>query len=365
MSKIAFFLPSLAGGGAEKTALVIGAGFLERGHQVDIVLAKAQGELMSSVPPEAKVLNLGAFRTLAALPGLTAYLRREKPEALISFPDVANAIAIWAKMLSSSQTKVLIGVHNHLSDVIKNSSKLQEKIYPALLRIFYRHAAVVMAISNGVAEDVVKVTGIPRHKIIVIYNPIPVSNIIRLKSESIDHPWFVPEQPPVILSVGRLVKQKDYPTLLNAFALVRKHRQVRLVILGEGELHNRVLDWATKLGIVSDVDLPGFVHNPYSYMSRCSVFVLSSAWEGFGNVLAEALACGTQVVSTDCQSGPDEILENGRYGRLVPVGDHVAMAEAIETALDHPLPPEALQARARAFSVESAVKKYLNVLGLS
>ena len=155
MSKIAFFLPSLAGGGAEKTALVIGAGFLERGHQVDIVLAKAQGELMSSVPPEAKVLNLGAFRTLAALPGLTAYLRREKPEALISFPDVANAIAIWAKMLSSSQTKVLIGVHNHLSDVIKNSSKLQEKIYPALLRIFYRHAAVVMAISNGVAEDVV------------------------------------------------------------------------------------------------------------------------------------------------------------------------------------------------------------------
>jgi glycosyltransferase involved in cell wall biosynthesis len=365
MSKVAFFLPSLAGGGVERTALVLCAGLLEYGYEVDLVLAKAEGERMRSIPTQVKLINLGASRTLTALPGLTAYLRREKPEVLISAPNMANMIAIWAKLLSSSPTKILIGTHNHLSDTVRNSPKLQEKIYPALLHFFYRFADVVMAVSQGVADDLAKVAGIPRNRIIVIYNPVPASDVLNLKSEHIDHPWFAPGQTPVILSAGRLNKQKDYPTLLEAFALVRKRRPARLVILGNGKLRDNLLARAARLGIISDVDLPGYVLNPFPYMAQCGVFVLSSAWEGFGTVLIEALACGAQVVATDCPSGPAEILENGKYGRLVPVGDSAALAAAIEAALDHPYPVELARERARTFSIDIAVEKYLSAIGLS
>jgi glycosyltransferase involved in cell wall biosynthesis len=365
VSKVAFFLPFLAGGGAERACINLAEGFLHHGLEVDFVLAKKTGPLLKDVPPGAGVVDLSARRTLAALLPLANYLCREKPFALIAAPDHANLVAIWAKLLASSQTRVLIGNHIFLSSAIKNSRKIQEKIYPFLLHLFYRRADALIAVSRGAANDMARVARIPRECIQPIYNPFPLAEIVRLGSEPPTHPWFAPGEPAVILAAGRLSAQKDYPTLLRAFASVRTRHLVRLVILGEGEELARILALADELGIRADIDLPGFSNHPYPLMARCRVFVLSSAWEGFGNVLVEALACGAQVVSTDCPSGPAEILEDGKYGRLVPVGDTVALACAIEDALDHPLPVEDLRERAKAFSSEMAVRAYLQVLGLS
>jgi glycosyltransferase involved in cell wall biosynthesis len=364
MNKIAFFLPSLEGGGAERVCITLAEGFLRHGLAVDLVLARKTGPLLKDVPKEAGIVDLSARRTLSALLPLAAYLRREKPFALISAPDHANLVAIWAKMLASSQTRVLISNHIHISIAIQNSRKIQEKIYPFLLHLFYRRAGAIIAVSLGAADEIARVARIPRESIRSIYNPFSLAEIARLGAKPPTHPWFAPGESPVILAAGRLTAQKDYPTLLRAFASVRGRRPVRLVIMGEGEELARLLALADELGIRADVDLPGFLENPYSLMTGCGVFVLSSAWEGFGNVLAEALACGAQAVSTDCPSGPAEILEYGKYGRLVPVGNADALAGAIESALDHPLPVEGLKERASAFSCEAATDAYLEALGL-
>jgi len=363
--KIAFFLPDLAGGGAERVCVNLAAGFIKRGLAVDIVLAKADGPLLETVPPEADMIDLGAARTLSALLPLARYLRREEPFALIAAPDHANLVAIWAKMFSATGVHVVVTNHVNATLSIRNTPKLQEKLYPLLLRAFQRSAHAIVAVSAAAADDLAHRTGIRRGRITVIHNPIYSPEIETLKNQPIEHPWFATGQPPVLLGAGRLTIQKDFQTLLRAFATLRLSRPVRLVILGEGERRQELLTLAESLGAAADVDLPGFVSNPFAFMGRCAVFVLSSIWEGFGNVLVEAMACGAQVVSTDCPSGPAEILENGKYGRLAPVGDPDALAIAVQAALDHPLSAELLRSRAQAFSVEAATEKYLRVLGLA
>jgi len=365
MTKIAFFLPSFRGGGAERVCLNLAETFLRYGLDVDFVLVEKTGPLLKDIPPETGVIDLSIRHTFAALLPLATYLRQEKPFALIAAPDHANLVAIWSKMLAASKTKVLIGNHIQLSISIKKSKKIQEKIYPFLLHLFYRQADALIAVSQGAADDMARVAGIPRDCILTIYNPCPFDKITRMGLESPAHPWLATRKPPVILAAGRLSAQKDYPTLLRAFAILYSRRPARLIILGDGKELNHLLALADELGIRTHVDLPGFMGNPYSFMAHCQVFVLSSVWEGFGNVLVEALACGTQIVSTDCPSGPAEILENGKYGRLVPVGDPEALANAIESALDHPLPVESLTERAKTFSSDVAGRAYLQVLGLS
>ena len=233
---------------------------------------------------------------------------------------------------------------------------------PWLMKIFYPRADGVVAVSKGVADDLAVVIGLPRERITVIYNPVVTPELLQKAQEPIDHPWFHPGEPPVILGVGRLTKQKDFPTLIQAFALVRKERPARLIILGEGEDRYELEELIRKLGIASDVDMPGFVDNPYKYMAYSTVFVLSSAWEGLPTVLIEAMACGCPVVSTNCHSGPAEILENGKYGKLVAVGDAAGLAEAMVGTLDA---PESLNVvrRAQDFGVEQAVAGYLEIFG--
>ncbi len=362
--RIAFFLSHLAGGGAERTAINLAGNFLDRGFSVDLVLAKARGPLLNEVPPKARLVDLHASRTLSALPALAGYLRREKPTVLILSLDHTNLIAIWAKLLILSNTKVVIENQIHLSTQIRHTPKLQEKLYPYLIRVFHPAAAVILSTSEGAAEDLANTTGIPRDRITVIYNPVVYPRIETLKAQPLDHPWFTPGEPPVLLGAGRLTIQKDFPTLLRAFTSLRRGRPARLMILGEGEQRQELSALSESLGIASDVDLPGFVPNPFAYMARCKVFVLSSIWEGFGNVLVEAMACGAQVVSTDCPSGPSEILEKGKYGRLAAVGDSEALARAIQEAIDHPLPASILKARAIMFSVDVAAEKYLRTIGV-
>lgn len=365
MSKVAFFLPSLAGGGAERVCVNLAAGFLARGMEVDFVLVKAEGQFLKAVPAGAKVVDLSSSRTLTAFFSLSSYLRQTKPFGLIAAPGHANMVAVWAGMFARTATRIIITHHIHPSLSIRNTPKLQERLYPFLLRIFHRWANGIVAVSGGVADDLARLTGIPRTEIVVIYNPIVTDDLDELKNDPVNYPWFETGMPPVILAVGRLTAQKDYSTLLRAFATFRRRRPAKLIILGEGEERVMLQSLARELQIEADVDLLGFTDNPYTFMACSRVFVLSSAWEGFGNVLVEALACGAQVVSTDCPSGPAEILDNGKYGHLVPVGDVKAIADAIEISLDYPYPIHLLHTRANVFSADAAIEKYLHVLGVN
>jgi glycosyltransferase involved in cell wall biosynthesis len=188
--------------------------------------------------------------------------------------------------------------------------------------------------------------------------------LYRLAEEPLDHPWFAPGQPPVILGVGRLEPQKDFATLLRAFSTVHADRPCRLVILGEGGQRRELQALAAELGIAADLAMPGFVTNPYAYLRHASLFAFSSRWEGFGNALVEALAVGTPVVSTDCPDGPSEILEGGRFGPLVPVGDHAALADAMRLVLDGPPAPDQLRAAAQRYTQEVSATAYLEAMGL-
>jgi glycosyltransferase involved in cell wall biosynthesis len=230
------------------------------------------------------------------------------------------------------------------------------------MRQWYPHADAIIAVSDGVAADLSRLARLPRNRITTIFNAVDVNRIRELASAPITDAWFAEGAPPVLLAVGRLAPQKDYGTLLRAFALVRSHCGLRLVILGEGPERDRLQDEATALGIAADVKMPGAVANPFPYMATARLFVMSSAWEGLPNVLMEALACGCPIVSTDCLSGPREILDGGSFGELVPVGDHTALAEAILRALASSVDRSRLQARAQSFSVDRVADRYFDVL---
>jgi glycosyltransferase involved in cell wall biosynthesis len=231
-----------------------------------------------------------------------------------------------------------------------------------MARRYFREAEAILAVSNGVADDLAAVAALPRQAIRTIYNPVVTPDLQARASAPLDHPWFAPGAPPVLLGVGRLAAQKDFATLIRAFARVRARRPVRLMILGEGKKRRELEELADSLGVRQDLALPGFEENPFAYMARAAVFVLSSAYEGLPGVLIQAMASGCPVVSTDCPSGPMEILEHGSYGPLVPVGDDIAMAEAIQTVLDAPPSQERLRVRAAEFSMDRAVEQHLEVL---
>jgi glycosyltransferase involved in cell wall biosynthesis len=362
--RVAFFLLNLNGGGAERVYLNLASSFLSHGLEVDLVLVQATGRLMAGLPDRLRIFDLQASRAATSIPGLMQYLRRERPDAVIPGPDSANLVAAWANLLAGSRTRILAVNHVNIISNTRNSAKIQEKLYPYLLRVFAFAFFKLVAVSQGNRQALEKMVHFPRRKLCVIYNPIVHPEITRQAAAPLDHSWFAAGQPPVILAVGRLTAQKDYPTLLKAFAILRQRRPARLVILGEGEQREALRSLAETTGIAADVDLAGFDHNPFRFMARCNVLALSSLWEGLPTVLAEALACGAQVVSTDCPSGPAEILDHGKYGRLTPIGDAQALAEAIDEALDHPLPAELLRQRANDFSVDVAVRSYFSVLGM-
>ena len=224
-----------------------------------------------------------------------------------------------------------------------------------------------MTASEGVARDLEQHTQIPMQQMTVIHNPVVTPDFTQKAQEEITHPWFEKGQPPVLLGVGRIVKQKNFATLVQAFARVRQHHPARLMILGdvdprEPEVKPGLEALIQKFGLQDDVLFLGFVENPYAYMAKANVFVLSSIYEGFGNVVAEAIATGTPVVSTDCESGPAEILNQGQYGELVPVGDYEAMANAIMATLKQPTDSQILKVRSQAFTIDCIVHQYLDVL---
>ncbi|MCL6533557.1 MAG: glycosyltransferase [Armatimonadetes bacterium] len=360
---IALFVPSLRSGGAERVMLLLAQGFAQRGIAVDLVLAKAEGAYLKQVPHEVRMLNLEASRVLGSLPRLIRYLRRRRPSALLSALDHANIIAILAQRIARTPTRVVVSVHSMTSVALKESPLARARWIPFLARLLFPLADKIVAVSTGVAEDISQLYCLRGNQVEVIYNPVVTPDLLNLALQPLSHPWFAEGQPPVILGAGRLAAPKDFHTLIHAFARVRQQRPARLIILGEGEERPVLESLIRQLGIERDAALLGFVDNPFAYMKRAAVFVLSSRWEAFGNVLVEAMACGTPVVSTDCPYGPREILEGGKWGKLVPVGDPDKLAEALLETLDS-RPAYDPSVRARDFSLERAVEAYLNVLGL-
>jgi glycosyltransferase involved in cell wall biosynthesis len=354
---IAFFLPSVRGGGAQRVIVNLVQGIVQRGEPVDLALAVAEGVFLDQLPRQARVVDLRAGRLIGSLVPLIRYLRRERPRVLISSMSHANLVALWAAKLARTATPVMVTVHNTMSESTGSNGGLERR----LLRAFYPWATWIVAVSRGAADDLARTTGVPRSRVDVVYNPVITPAILAQAEGPLEHPWFAPGAPPVILGVGRLTRQKDFFTLIRAFAELRRRRCARLIILGEGEDRSALEALVAGLGLHDDRSLPGFRDNAPAYMARSALFVLSSVWEGLPTVLIEALAAGTPVVSTDCPSGPREILQEGRLGALVAVADAPALAGAMERALDHgnpPLPPDALT----AFTLNAAVDHYLRLI---
>ena len=357
------------GGGAELAVLRIAHGLLDRGLNVDLLLSRAEGEQLLKIRPEVRVVELGVTPTtaVAKMIGLVRYLRSARPAALIAALDVIG-VAVAARHLARSRTPVIELFETDLEEQIPNTSGVMTGwVRRAAIRALYRHADGLVAVSRGTADGVARLAGVPYENVQVIYNPVVDPHMLGMAQEPVQHPWFQPDQPPVILGVGRYVKQKNFPLLVRSFAKVREVREARLVILGatderEPEVREGLQTLASELKVEGDVQFLDFQLNPYSYMAQASVFVLSSIYEGLPTVLIEALAVGVSVVATDCPSGPREILDGGQYGELVPMDDSDALAEGILKVLSDPLPREVRQGRGMAFSFDSSVEAHLSLL---
>jgi glycosyltransferase involved in cell wall biosynthesis len=338
---------------------------IRRGIRVDLLLADTESPLFRKVPEAAQVFTLPSTHPVTSLFALYRYLKRERPDVLITDRVRLNIACQRAKRLANVPTKLFLSVHNPISvklDRMRHSERrqLQNKI-----RRWMPKNHRIIAVSQGVAMDVAACVGLSADRIATVYNPVITPELTAMASEPLDHPYFQPKEAPVVLCAGRMTEQKDFATLLQAFARVRRQTVCKLILLGNhgrdyADLRSQIDD----LGLANDVDMPGFDANPYRYMSRSDVYVLSSRWEGFGNVLVEALAVGLPVVSTDCPVGPREILQDGHLGALVPVGDPDAMAHAILRTLAARPNRQRLIDAVRPFTVENSVDGYLQTFGL-
>lgn len=359
---IALFVPSLQFGGAERSTVDLANAFAREGLPTYLLVCDSNGAYRERVEPSVALTDLQSGRILHSILPLTQFLRSYRPAVLISALDHANIVSLIATKLACVPTKTVVTLRVAISKAHVDSAGRKNQVSPSLMHLMYPRASAVIAVSKGVADDYATTIGIPRKMVQVIYNPVVTEKTIRAAQAPLSHPWFCPGEPPVILSVGRLTAIKDFPNLLHAFALVRRKQRCRLLILGDGELREELEELGRCLELGDDLAMPGFADNPYAYMARAAVYVLSSAVEGLPGALIEAIACGTPVVATDCPSGPREILADGRYGPLVPIRDSTALANAIELVLRHPQDSYMLRERAKEFSEEHALAQYQALL---
>ncbi|MBK9132162.1 MAG: glycosyltransferase [Gammaproteobacteria bacterium] len=351
-------------GGVERMMINLLCGMAAHGTEIDLLLIKAASTRLDQLPSTVRIIRLGSRHTFANLPALVRYLRAARPSALLAAKHRALLLALWARRLSGIPVRVVGRIGTTVSAALEGKSRFRYALWAWSVRRFYPRADVVVAVSEGVADDI-RAMGATAARLQVIRNPVVTPGLEALARETPPHPWLTePAGPPVILGMGRFTEQKDFATLIRAFARVRASRACRLILLGRGRLQSVYEMLATQLGVAEDIAFPGFAENPYSFLACARLFVLSSAWEGSPNALTEALALGVPVVSTDCPSGPRELLDAGRYGALVPVGDDVALARAMAATLDDPLPAAELRPAAAEYTVESSARAYLAALGM-
>jgi glycosyltransferase involved in cell wall biosynthesis len=360
--KIAIFVSFSGQGGVERMIINLCEGLLSLNCEVDLLPIKTQGEYLDNIPPEVNIIKSRASCSYSSLPSLVKYLKRAQPTALLAAKDRANQVAILSRFFSPKSTRIVVRMGTTTSAALAGRSAIKKWLWYLPMRILYPLADEIIVISRGVAEDMARITGMPVSKFKVVSNPVISKEMMRSARVDTGHPWFSDNSLPIILGAGRLTRQKDFATLMRAFARLHAKIPCRLVILGEGRDRFKLEALAARLGIARDVALPGFVENPYAFMTRASLFVLSSAWEGLGNVLIEAMSLGIPVVATDCPSGPREILANGRYGKLVPVGNAEKLAAAMQATLKNPIGKKVLTEAVRAYRVENSSRQYLQIL---
>ncbi|MDF1637581.1 glycosyltransferase [Alcanivorax jadensis] len=358
--KVVFFIPDMRGGGAEKVALLLIRQVVSLGYSTDLLLLRKEGELLGAIPKSVNVVTLGDGRIRNSLFPLCRYLKRENPDHLIVSMWPLTTVSVVASLLSGYQGRLLLSEHSALSE-----SPQARGLSGILLRLSMRfvnsRADYVVGVSSGVVDDLHSL-GLPSSFGIVVNNPVQISSLSFPGDGWLEHPWYQLEKRKRLLAVGSLKPAKDYPVMLNAMKSLRKDNSgAQLLIMGGGPLEADLMALRKELGLEDSVHFGGWVLDPSPFYHSAGCLVLSSRWEGFGNVIVEALAAGVPVVSTDCKSGPAEILENGKYGKLVPVGDPSALAIAIEESLSEPFDPEALKARAKDFSPEIIAKRYLEL----
>ncbi len=359
-SATCIFLPSFAGGGAERVAVLLANYLVEHGRDVQVVVQKDEGPWRAMLHPRAQVIALGTrYRWLIFK--LARYLRTRNPGAVISFMNWYNVAALIAAAMSRWRGRLIVNERVSLQSMKAHWGLWQTRVIWVLMHLLYRKADCVVAVSHQLAKDMISQMNLPEGKVVAIPNPVPVNEIRRAAMEQVTHRFFS-DGVPVVMGVGRLYFQKDFPTLIRALALLRRRRDVRLMVLGEGPDRSELEALVGSLGLSEAVDFRGFVSPPWPWMARAAVFVLSSRAEGWPNVLAEALALGVPVVATDCPTGPREILDDGRFGPLIPVGDVEAMAAAIEATLDAPPDKAALRHRAEEWSTERALEAYISCI---
>ena len=398
---IAFIITDLGGGGAERVVLNLAGGLLDRGHKVDVVLLRTweRTRVNYQVPEGVRLFTIGGRPGKSSVEGaadvsgrriqlggrfmpldwvhmagavgwnpfclpeprhvrqaraLASYMERYKPDCVLSNLPAADVSTLWATRFVAEPPPIIPVLHSFVGR--ENWRRLRR------YRYLLARAARFVGVSGGVSASLSANMGVPGDGITTIYNPVVTPDLQVRMAERPDHPWLQGRETPVILSVGRLTHEKDHFTLIKAFARLAAGRSCRLIILGEGGLRKELEGLVADLKLTDRVSLPGWVENPFAYMSRASLFVLSSIYEGLSMVLVEALACGCPCVSTDCPAGPAEVLEDGRVGPLVPAGDETALAEAMDRVLDQPPDGQVLKGRAAFFSADRAVAAYEDLL---
>jgi glycosyltransferase involved in cell wall biosynthesis len=389
---IAFLIPTGAGGGAQRVMATLAEEIAARGRRVDLVVGRAEGPFVERIGEKVRLVALeksgavggrwaawradpGGFLELARpflfplaasdmvcrLPALTRYLKDNRPDIMMSAKVHTNLVALLARRASGTSTRLVVSERGDYGEKVQTSRRWRWRHITPLMRRLYVEADAIVSVSEDLARRLPTYTGLDPQRIQVLHNPVVSSALHRQADESVDHPWFASGEPAVVLAAGRLEQRKGFQDLIAAFAKLAERRPLRLVIFGEGKLRPSLEQQVDALGLADRVVLPGWVSNLFAYMARAALFVLPSHYEGLPGVLIQALACGCPVVATDCPTGPREILEDGRLGPLVPVGDVDAMADAIAETLATPLPKALLQARGDYFSVDRAVDRYLSL----
>jgi glycosyltransferase involved in cell wall biosynthesis len=356
--KLALLLPNLGGGGAERVALRLAAEFVARGHQVDLVVLQAEGELVQQLPAGVRLVDLAAARIRNGLWPLVRYLRQARPDALQALMWPVTVLAIIAHRLARSRARLVTADHTTLSRHFGDLGRLKRLLMNGSIRLFYPMADARVIVSEGAADDLSKLTGLARESIQVIYNPVSAPPpVVPAQADALWTPGSAR-----ILTVGNLKEEKNHGLLIRAFARLARERPAQLTILGEGPCRPALTRLAAEEGVVDRVHLPGFRADPSPFYQSAHLFALSSNYEGYPLVLLEAMQCGLQIVSTDCESGPREILDNGRYGALVPCYDVGALASALEEALLSPREPAILRERASQLAGSKIFDAYLHLM---
>jgi len=358
-------LISYSGEGGVERVMNLLAGEFGQSLTVDLLTIKFRGPHVRQVPDNVRLVHLRSQHASTAVAEIAAYLDEYRPDALLVAKDRAGRAALRAARQTRHRVPVWLQLHTNPSRSLQERDALTRWLRQRAMRRLYPRAAGVIAVSKGVRDDLVSLCGLSPERVHVIYNPVVPQDLARRAAEPAPHPWLADKSQPVVMGMGRLTRQKDFPTLLRAFTELQSQRPSRLILLGEGADRSALQAQVEQLGIADRVLLPGFQANPYAWLARADLFVLSSIWEGFGCALAEALALGVPCVSTDCPSGPSEILDGGRYGRLVAVGDDSAMARAMHETLARAPPPEFLRASVARFHSAVSADQYLSLLGLS